>query len=59
MKGVEDMEQGHLQARLEALKQQKKAAEAGTTDQDDGNKWYDQLFKKTKEWFEAEPDSDL
>jgi len=22
-------------------------------------KWYDQLFKKTKEWFEEEPDSDF
>jgi len=22
-------------------------------------KWYDQLFKKTKEWFEDEPDSDF
>ena len=57
MKGVEDMEQGHLQARLEALKKQEEDTNA--TDKDDGNKWYDQLFKKTKEWFEAEPDSDF
>lgn len=57
MKGVEDIEQGHLQARLEALKKQEETN--GTTEKDDGNKWYDQLFKKTKEWFEAEPDSDF
>jgi cell division protein FtsA len=24
-----------------------------------GNKWYENLFKKTKEWFEAEPDSEF
>ena len=24
-----------------------------------GGKWYDQLFKKTKEWFEDEPDSEF
>ena len=23
------------------------------------NKWFDKMFKKTKEWFEAEPDADL
>ena len=26
---------------------------------DESGKWYDQLFKKTKEWFEAEPDSEF
>ncbi|MGH1335244.1 MAG: cell division protein FtsA [Aureispira sp.] len=24
-----------------------------------GNKWYEKIFKRTKEWFEAEPDGDL
>ena len=23
------------------------------------SKWYEQIFKKTKEWFEAEPDSEF
>lgn len=27
--------------------------------QEGGNRWYDQLFKRTKEWFEAEPDADF
>ncbi len=26
---------------------------------DDSGKWYEQIFKKTKEWFEAEPDSEF
>ncbi len=26
---------------------------------DDSGKWYEHLFKKTKEWFEAEPDSEF
>ena len=25
---------------------------------EEGGKWYSQLFKKTKEWFEAEPDTE-
>jgi len=26
---------------------------------DNSNKWYEKMFKRTKEWFEAEPDGDL
>ena len=29
------------------------------TEEDNSGKWYEQLFKKTKEWFEAEPDSEF
>ncbi len=25
----------------------------------EGDKWYEQIFRKTKEWFEAEPDSEF
>ncbi|MEO0779977.1 MAG: cell division protein FtsA [Bacteroidota bacterium] len=28
-------------------------------EEDPSGKWYEQLFKKTKEWFEAEPDSEF
>ena len=27
--------------------------------EDTGAKWYEQLFHKTKEWFETEPDTDF
>ncbi|MFK7799984.1 MAG: cell division protein FtsA [Aureispira sp.] len=30
-----------------------------TTQEEPGNKWYEKIFKRTKEWFEAEPDGDL
>ena len=30
-----------------------------TADGDDSNKWYEKMFKRTKEWFEAEPDGDF
>lgn len=30
-----------------------------TTEEEPGNKWYEKIFKRTKEWFEAEPDGDL
>lgn len=30
-----------------------------TVDVEEGNKWYEKIFKRTKEWFEAEPDGDL
>jgi cell division protein FtsA len=33
--------------------------EEGTDEAAQGGKWYEQLFKKTKEWFEAEPDSEF
>jgi hypothetical protein len=26
---------------------------------DNGGKWLETIFKKTKEWFEAEPDSEF
>jgi cell division protein FtsA len=36
------------------------AAETATTDQEEGKgSWFDNLFRKTKEWFEAEPDGEF
>lgn len=58
MKGVEDIEQGLLQQRLEAIKKQNDPKNSDHSS-DEGPRWYDTLFKKTKEWFEAEPDSDF
>ena len=58
MKGVEDIEQGLLQQRLEAIKKQNDPKNSDHPS-DEGPRWYDTLFKKTKEWFEAEPDSDF
>lgn len=44
----------------ENKEQPKKAEEAQAAMEDNmGNKWYEQIFRKTKEWFEAEPDSEF
>ncbi len=53
MKGLEDLESGKVQAQ-EAFHQ-----EIAEDKEDPSGKWYDQLFRKTKEWFEAEPDSEF
>ena len=50
LKGIEDLEAGRLQ-KVETPEEEVKVEEAQP-----GNKWYEQLFRKTKEWFETEPD---
>lgn len=55
MKGLEDLEAG-LVYQEEPVPQQ---VEADGDDDASGSKWYEQLFRRTKEWFEAEPDSEF
>jgi cell division protein FtsA len=56
MKGLEDLEAGIFYQEPRAPK----AAQEEEGDEDDfGNRWYDNLFRKTKEWFEAAPDKDF
>lgn len=58
LKGIEDAEAG----RTEVQTNYRKNAGFLTTERDKmkkGGRWFEQIFKKTKEWFEAEPDSDL
>ena len=63
LKGIEDVEAGRV--KVTAVKEELKLEEEEpakveeTTVQDDTNKWYEQLFKRTKEWFEADPDRDF
>lgn len=51
-KGIEDMEEGRL--RPEAFRKEKVKEIV-----DNSPKWYEQLFHKTKEWFETEPDAEF
>lgn len=37
----------------------KATTNSGQDRQDRSGKWYDQIFKKTKDWFEADPDKEL
>jgi len=45
---------------IDLREEEEKAEETGIeTDEETQNKWYEQLFHKTKEWFETEPDSEF
>lgn len=54
LKGIEDREAGKVV--VEAKNEEK---EEPVEVEDAQNKWYEQLFRKTKEWFEAEPDAEF
>ncbi|NUQ23795.1 MAG: cell division protein FtsA [Saprospiraceae bacterium] len=59
LKGIEDLEAGKV--RIEAPPVQEKQPSQIEEEETAmaGGKWYEQLFRKTKEWFEAEPDSEF
>lgn len=52
LKGFEDLEKGKI--KYTETKEEELAMEA-----EPAGKWYEQIFRKTKEWFEAEPDSEF
>ncbi len=56
LKGIEDLENGLTSAGPEP---ETKAEEEEVAAEDNSNKWYEELFRRTKEWFEAEPDSEF
>ncbi|MEO1711954.1 MAG: cell division protein FtsA, partial [Bacteroidota bacterium] len=61
LKGIQDIESGLISYRQKeeepaATKVAEEPKVEATTAE---NTWYEQLFRKTKEWFEAEPDQDF
>lgn len=56
MKGIEDVEKGKVKTDVGPKKEEpvEEEEEAETS-----GRWLEQIFKKTKEWFEAEPDSNF
>lgn len=54
LKGIEDKERGRV--REEFRNTVNRAEEDQTTGQ---HKWYENLFKKTREWFDADPDAEF
>jgi len=54
MKGLDDLEAGRV-LQPETTKEE----EEEVYQEDASGKWYEQLFRKTKEWFEAEPDNEF
>jgi cell division protein FtsA len=71
MRGIEDREKGRfnepaeIQEELVAPKENLSTPKVANEEEEEesrtapGGRWIDSLFKKTKEWFEAEPDADL
>lgn len=59
LKGIEDIEKGNVVVVEEPKKEQPAEEPVAEEVALEGNRWYEQLFRKTKEWFEAEPDSDF
>ena len=65
LKGIEEMEAGQHQfeeqyqepVAVAAPVEEEDLEEEHEDNQDNGGSWYTELFKKTKEWFEAEPDT--
>ena len=58
MKGIQDVESGRVRQVLEKQKEKEPVAELEEEVESTGP-WYEQLFRKTKEWFEAEPDREF
>lgn len=60
LKGISDMEAGRIKVvepkKETVLEEQVKEEEVMVVE---SGKWYEQIFRKTKEWFEAEPDSEF
>ncbi|MCG8327104.1 MAG: cell division protein FtsA [Chitinophagales bacterium] len=54
MKGLDDLKAGLVAPQVE-----EKEEEPEEMHEETGEPWYEQLFRKTKEWFEAEPDSEF
>ncbi len=59
LKGIEDRANGRVRVEAPRVAAVEEAREEAPTEVMEGNKWYETLFRKTKEWFEAEPDSDF
>ncbi|MDZ4680618.1 MAG: cell division protein FtsA [Saprospiraceae bacterium] len=57
LKGIEDVEQGRVKSETETPKKELETLDENNSSSN-GN-WFDQIFRKTKEWFEAEPDANF
>lgn len=55
IKGLDDLEAGLIPAQVEEASEEEQAL----MEKEPAGNWYDQLFKRTKEWFEAEPDNEF
>jgi cell division protein FtsA len=61
LKGLQDVEAGRIEmeAPVETVKKPELDVVMVNEEEVNNGGWFDSLFKKTKEWFEAEPDMDF
>ncbi|MEM9886327.1 MAG: cell division protein FtsA [Bacteroidota bacterium] len=58
LKAVEDIEQGRIKVPT-AIKKEPETEQVKEEEEASNGKWYENVFQKTKEWFEAEPDREF
>ena len=58
LKGIEDFEKGRVVYETKDKEKEEEPVEE-MVEEVAGDKWDEQIFRKTKEWFEAEPDSEF
>ena len=59
LKGLADVEAGKIQEPAEQSATNGQAQEPSNVSEEKSPNWLDNVFRKTKEWFEAEPDMDF
>jgi len=59
LKGLQDVEAGKIQVPVEEPKLNGQEKEPSNVSEEKSAGWLDNVFRKTKEWFEAEPDMDF
>lgn len=59
LRGLQDLDPAKLEAEEPVVNVVEEPKEPSNVSEEKGASWFDNVFKKTKEWFEAEPDMDF
>jgi cell division protein FtsA len=59
LKGLKEMPPAKEEVEAEQVVTEENGALQESNAELKSGKWYEELFRKTKEWFEAEPDTDF
>jgi cell division protein FtsA len=59
LRGLQDLDPAKLNSEEPVANTEEESKEPSNVSEEKGASWFDNVFKKTKEWFEAEPDMDF
>ncbi|HAD13638.1 MAG TPA: cell division protein FtsA, partial [Saprospirales bacterium] len=59
LRGLQDLDPARLSSEEPLATTEEDSKEPSNVSEEKGASWFDNVFKKTKEWFEAEPDMDF